>query len=196
MQIRRFRGRRTVMSFRLCSRAPWTTSSSAAAMSGHSTQPNRRSVQPGLRPASDARPVKLTLATVVLALALAPAASASSSLPRAVHAAASRAGFSGEVAVERHGRLVFAHGFGLANRARGLRVTLATAFDLASLGKMFTGLAAAQLVEAGKLRVGPRRLLRRSRLRASPADADDAGRLPAARDGRAAAVQAGDALVL
>src|SRR5579864_5406246 len=30
MQIRRFRGRRTVMSFRLCSRAPWTTSSSAA----------------------------------------------------------------------------------------------------------------------------------------------------------------------
>src|SRR5438477_2640397 len=30
MQIRRFRGRRTVMSLRLCSRAPWTTSSSAA----------------------------------------------------------------------------------------------------------------------------------------------------------------------
>src|ERR1700688_4973037 len=30
MQIRRFRGRRTVMSLRLCSRAPWTTNSSAA----------------------------------------------------------------------------------------------------------------------------------------------------------------------
>src|SRR4051812_13420239 len=30
MQIRRFRGSLTVMSFRLCSRAPWTTSSSAA----------------------------------------------------------------------------------------------------------------------------------------------------------------------
>src|ERR1700757_4218575 len=30
MQMRRFRGRRTAMSFRLCSRAPWTTSSSAA----------------------------------------------------------------------------------------------------------------------------------------------------------------------
>src|SRR5690349_3471949 len=30
MQIRRFRGSRTVMSLRLCSRAPWTTSSSAA----------------------------------------------------------------------------------------------------------------------------------------------------------------------
>src|SRR3954453_14944044 len=30
MQMRRLRGSRTVMSFRLCSRAPWTTSSSAA----------------------------------------------------------------------------------------------------------------------------------------------------------------------
>src|SRR6266536_3458149 len=30
MQIRACRGRRTVTSFRLCSRAPWTTSSSAA----------------------------------------------------------------------------------------------------------------------------------------------------------------------
>src|SRR5919202_823953 len=29
MQTRRFRGSRTVTSFRLCSRAPWTTSSSA-----------------------------------------------------------------------------------------------------------------------------------------------------------------------
>src|SRR4051794_16441853 len=35
MQIRRFRGSRTVMSFRLCSRAPWTTSSSAAIRGGH-----------------------------------------------------------------------------------------------------------------------------------------------------------------
>src|SRR4051794_30416605 len=38
MQIRRFRGSRTVMSFRLCSRAPWTTSSSAAIYHGHSTE--------------------------------------------------------------------------------------------------------------------------------------------------------------
>src|SRR4051794_20535169 len=33
MQIRRCRGRRTVMSFRLCSRAPWTMSSSGIRMS-------------------------------------------------------------------------------------------------------------------------------------------------------------------
>lgn len=32
MQIKAFRGRRTVMSFRLCSRAPWTMSSSEAAI--------------------------------------------------------------------------------------------------------------------------------------------------------------------
>src|SRR5690242_2708696 len=34
MQISRFRGSLTVMSFRLCSRAPWTTSSSAAIRTG------------------------------------------------------------------------------------------------------------------------------------------------------------------
>src|SRR3954468_10172062 len=33
MQIRRCLGRRTVMSFRLCSRAPWTTSSSGIRVS-------------------------------------------------------------------------------------------------------------------------------------------------------------------
>jgi CubicO group peptidase (beta-lactamase class C family) len=73
-----------------------------------------------------------------------------------VAATATRAGFSGEVAVARHGRIVFARGFGLANRARGRRVTLDTAFNLASMGKMFTGVAAAQLVGAGKLRFGDR----------------------------------------
>src|SRR5437764_13281452 len=41
MQIRRFRGSLTVMSFRLCSRAPWTTSSSAAIGEGHCTRRTR-----------------------------------------------------------------------------------------------------------------------------------------------------------
>src|SRR4051794_12541613 len=42
MQMRAFRGSRTVTSFRLCSRAPWTTSSSAA-MGGPVYYANRRS---------------------------------------------------------------------------------------------------------------------------------------------------------
>src|SRR5438477_7323142 len=43
MPMRRFRGRRTVMSFRLCSRAPWTTSSSAAILA--SILPGRTDVR-------------------------------------------------------------------------------------------------------------------------------------------------------
>jgi CubicO group peptidase (beta-lactamase class C family) len=100
--------------------------------------------------------MKAALATVLLALALAPSATASTSLAQRVQTAARRAGFSGEVAVARHGRIVFARGFGLADRASGRRVTLDTSFNLASMGKMFTGVAAAQLVQAGKLRFGDR----------------------------------------
>ena len=100
--------------------------------------------------------MKHALTAIVVALAVVPSASASSKLAQEVRTAASRAGFSGEVAVARHGRIVFTRSVGLANRARGRRVTLATAFNLASMGKMFTGVAAAQLVEAGKLRFGDR----------------------------------------
>jgi CubicO group peptidase (beta-lactamase class C family) len=96
--------------------------------------------------------VKWAILTAVVALVVVPSASASSSLARQVRTAAHRAAFSGEVAVARHGRIVFARGFGVANRARGRRVTLDTAFNLASMGKMFTGVAAAQLVQAGRLR--------------------------------------------
>jgi CubicO group peptidase (beta-lactamase class C family) len=100
--------------------------------------------------------MKYALMTVLVALAVVPAASASPGLARQVGRAATRSGFSGEVAVARHGRIVFAHGYGLADRARRRRATLDTAFNLASMGKMFTGVAAAQLVEAGKVRFGDR----------------------------------------
>src|SRR5437588_8207174 len=100
--------------------------------------------------------MKARLLVVVVALAVVPSASASSKLAQQVRTAATRAGFSGEVAVAHNGRIVFAHGYGLATRARLHRVTLDTAFNLASMGKMFTGVAAAQLVGAGKLRFGDR----------------------------------------
>jgi D-alanyl-D-alanine carboxypeptidase len=101
--------------------------------------------------------VKLAPATLALALAAVSTASAASpTLTQQVRRAATRAAFSGEVAVARHARIVFAHGYGFANRAYRRRVTLDTAFNLASMGKMFTGVAAAQLVQARKLRFGDR----------------------------------------
>jgi len=100
--------------------------------------------------------MKSTLLTVIVALAIGPSAAGSLNLPLRVRAAAGRAGFSGEVAVARHGRIVLAQGFGRADRARRRHPTLDTAFNLASMGKMFTGVAAAQLVQAGRLRFGDR----------------------------------------
>jgi CubicO group peptidase (beta-lactamase class C family) len=94
--------------------------------------------------------VGLALAALIAVVAATP------SLGQQVDAAASRSGFTGEVAVARHGKLVFARSYGLADRARRRKVTLDTAFNLASMGKMFTGVAAAQLVQAGKLRFGER----------------------------------------
>jgi CubicO group peptidase (beta-lactamase class C family) len=100
--------------------------------------------------------MKPLLLAAAIALTFVSTASASSKLAQHVRTAATRAGFSGEVAVARHGRIVYTHGYGLANRARARRVTLDTAFNLASMGKMFTGVAAAQLVQAGKLRFDDR----------------------------------------
>jgi len=101
--------------------------------------------------------MKPALLAVAAALVLAPTALGSSPpLAQRVRATATRAHFSGEVAVSRHGRVVFAHGYGLADRAHGRRVTLDTSFNLASMGKMFTGVAAAQLVQAGQLRFSDR----------------------------------------
>ena len=95
---------------------------------------------------------------LAVALASVPAGSAAhaATLAQTVQTAATRAGFSGEVAVARHGRIMFARGFRQADRAHDRRVTLETSFNLASMGKMFTGVAAAQLVQAGKLRFGDR----------------------------------------
>jgi CubicO group peptidase (beta-lactamase class C family) len=99
--------------------------------------------------------MKLALVAVVGLLAAASSASATPpALGQQVQRAGTQARFSGEVAVTRHGRIVFAPGFGLANRAGRQPVTLDTAFNLASMGKMFTGVAAAQVVQAGKLRFG------------------------------------------
>lgn len=60
--------------------------------------------------------------------------------------------FSGVVLIAREGRPLLHEAFGLADREDGRPNTTTTPFNIASLGKMFTGVAVAQLVEQGKLR--------------------------------------------
>ena len=66
---------------------------------------------------------------------------------------ASRDAFTGVVYVLRGDSVLFARGYGLANREDSIANTLHTRFALASIGKMFTTTAILQLVDAGKLRV-------------------------------------------
>jgi len=57
--------------------------------------------------------------------------------------------FSGVVLVAKNGHVVFAHAYGRGNR-------LDTRFNLASLGKTFTAVAVASIVQEGKLHFGDR----------------------------------------
>jgi CubicO group peptidase (beta-lactamase class C family) len=61
---------------------------------------------------------------------------------------------SGVVLVGRAGTPVFEHAYGLANRTTKAPNRLDTQFNVASLGKMFTGVAVAQLVQQGKMQFG------------------------------------------
>lgn len=62
--------------------------------------------------------------------------------------------FSGAILVARDGGVVFEGAYGRADRESGIRVGLDTRFRLASVTKIFTGVAIAQLAEAGKLSLG------------------------------------------
>ncbi len=62
-------------------------------------------------------------------------------------------GFSGGVSIMRRGKIVLEKGYGLADRAKDVRFTAETAFDIGSNTKDFTKLAILQLAEKGKLRL-------------------------------------------
>jgi D-alanyl-D-alanine carboxypeptidase len=62
--------------------------------------------------------------------------------------------FSGAVLIAKDGHPVFRRAYGLADRQARSPNTLRTRFNLASVGKTFTGVAIAQLVQAGKVRFG------------------------------------------
>jgi D-alanyl-D-alanine carboxypeptidase len=64
--------------------------------------------------------------------------------------------FSGAVLVARHGRVLFGHAYGLADRKRRIPNTVRTRFRIGSMNKMFTAVAILQLVEAGKVRLTAR----------------------------------------
>jgi CubicO group peptidase (beta-lactamase class C family) len=58
---------------------------------------------------------------------------------------------SGTVLVAHNGRSILRQSYGVANKTFNIPNQIDTKFNLASLGKMFTAVAIAQLVEAGKL---------------------------------------------
>jgi CubicO group peptidase (beta-lactamase class C family) len=59
--------------------------------------------------------------------------------------------FSGVVLIAKDGRIIFRQAYGSASPAYAAPMTLATRLNTASIGKSFTGVAIAQLVDAGKL---------------------------------------------
>ncbi|MEO7457341.1 MAG: serine hydrolase domain-containing protein, partial [Gemmatimonadaceae bacterium] len=74
-------------------------------------------------------------------------------LTPALDARAQSSMFSGVVLVTCRGRPVYSAAYGTANRARQIRNTAATRFNLGSMNKMWTAVAIAQLVDQGKVDV-------------------------------------------
>lgn len=64
--------------------------------------------------------------------------------------------FSGVVLITQGASTLWSNAYGLASRAWGIPNTLATRFDTASITKLFTGLAALQLVDQGRLSLDTR----------------------------------------
>lgn len=91
-----------------------------------------------------------------------PAGSAASAIPVALRPGgefdqfltqlAARDSFSGTMLVAHRGRPVLTRSFGMADKARSVPNTTDTIFCLASVTKMFTAVAIAQLVQQGRLK--------------------------------------------
>lgn len=61
--------------------------------------------------------------------------------------------FSGSVLLAKDGKILYAKAFGEANKSDQIKNTIDTKFNIASMGKMFTGVAILQLEERGKLNI-------------------------------------------
>jgi D-alanyl-D-alanine carboxypeptidase len=99
--------------------------------------------------------IALAAAVVVLAGGAAHASTASpESLAAGLNRMASAGDLSGTVLVAKNGRPVLTRSYGFANRRSRERNELDTRFNLASVGKTFTAVAVARLVQDGKLHFG------------------------------------------
>lgn len=74
-----------------------------------------------------------------------------SSPPARIESGLRQQGFSGVVLVARDGKPVLERAYGYADTSTHVRNRVDTKFNLASVGKSFTAVAVAQLVQAGKL---------------------------------------------
>jgi CubicO group peptidase (beta-lactamase class C family) len=101
------------------------------------------------------RTVRL-VALIVATAALAPPAQTQTPALQRIDTGLSRlaatGSFTGVVLVAQRGHVTFQHAYGLANRATGRPNDLETRFNLASVGKSFTAVAVARLVQEHKLR--------------------------------------------
>ena len=61
--------------------------------------------------------------------------------------------FSGTVLLAKDGKILYEKAFGEANKSYNVKNTLDTKFNIASMGKMFTGVSIFQLEEQGKLNI-------------------------------------------
>ena len=61
--------------------------------------------------------------------------------------------FSGTVLLAKEGKVLYAKAFGEANKSFGIKNDLDTKFNIASMGKMFTGVSILQLEERGRLNI-------------------------------------------
>lgn len=98
----------------------------------------------------------MLLVVSCLAQAQTPTASPSDSvlstrLARALDSLARQGRFSGTVLLAHHDVPIFSRAYGLADRRLGTPNTIETAYNLASVGKLFTGTAIQQLEHAGML---------------------------------------------
>lgn len=96
---------------------------------------------------------KLLGLVLAACLAVAPAAArrAPSPLAAPIAAFARAHDFSGTILVRRRGTTLYAHSFGLADRAFGVPATADTRYRIASITKLFTSVLILQLAQEGRL---------------------------------------------